>query len=1015
MSRQGSNVGSRAGGSTFRAASTREELLTAGHWRWDGRVVAFPPPKAVLELRVHGVHATPPASILGVEPGEVVQVAGDSLTGVYRAKPKVDLPDRDTTDVDIEAYSWGALTSGVKGMFGWISRALWLLLLPFAMANLAYWARLELGRDSGTARWGARAVRVSALFLTVFLVLTSCVVAIDMVAWQCFRGASPGCSRLPGVLDFLIGMPAPRRMAMASAVPVLLLLVLWFLSRQSLTRYEDVTVPDEDMSGDGVAILRHPAMWRGLKRTQMLQRLHLTLGMGTVVCFSGVHLLSLREEPAQPNWPFAWIFVNVCLTIILAAIAITQACAVHEDDVEFRDEAAGRLLFHDRTADIVALTQVVVLASHLLSMAGPAFENLPQTGQFAGHNVWFIAVFVILTALHVSVFVGGRMSPQRAVAVVAFVAVLGSLAVWGHWQGSIGKWTTIGALAVVGVLWLLLTRWHYRVADPRLSVAWRGAGASVMLASAAWISLLFTSAIAIAGANYLNGPDPVSDLVSELPRKTLTSEEASTKKTWTASGPVTVSDAVLKVDGDQVTVTSGDIEVNELSQSSGRVLLGGGIFRQGDEGEVRLTDTRVLIHHSCVVDVQDLSETTDTTVKEALGEASIGRCSAEIGTFVNAGALPISDRMLTVDADRDRVLLEVANPQQMPLVVPQVLIWTPIFQGAWVVLVLGGLLACFLRFGKRVKPGIAGLNDSWVAPRYLDAVVRRRTSAAFAHRAETLLDVVGFVTAPVGLALIVLSSAGRAPWRTDVASWTRHLATPSMYLVLAMSAGLLLVASRLRTSEKARQAVGVIWDLTTFWPRAAHPLAPPCYAERVVPDLRTRVDWALKRSAPDGLVILSGHSQGSLIVTAVAARLKPEDLRRIRIITYGSQVRALYGRMFPRVAGPGPIGYRPSTPTTLSNPFPDVPVTNQVAHTPPDHSLLHDLRERGGEWVNLFRRTDPLGFRVFGDVDGDGDLVTPEVPPEADGDPGPEVMTHSDYQLTPTYIEAVDAWVPDRR
>ena len=949
--------------------------------------------------------------MLGLEPDEVVQEAGDSLTGIYRAKPKVDIPGRDTTHVDIEAYSWGALTSGVKGMFGWVSRALWLLLLPFAMANLAYWARLELGRDSGTARWGARAVRVSALFLTVFLVLTSCVVAIDMVAWQCFRGASPGCSRLPGLLDFLIGMPAPRRMAIASAVPILLLLVLWFLSRQSLMRYEDVTVPDEDVGGDGVAILRHPAMWRGLKRTQMLQRLHLTLGMGTVVCFSGVHLLSLGEGPDQPNSPFGWIFVNVCLTVVLAAIAIAQACAVHRDDVEFQVKRAGDPLFSDRTADIVAFAQVVVLISHLLSMAGPGFKNLPQTGQFAGHNVWFIAVFVILTALHLSVFVGGRMSTPRAIAVVVFVIVLGSLAVWGHWQGSIGKSTTIGALAIVGALWLLLTRWHYRVADPRPSVAWRGAGASVMLASAAWISLLFTSAITIAGANYLNGPDPVSDLVSELPPKALTSEEASSK-TWTASGPVTVSDAVLRVDGERVTVTSGDIEVEELSQSSGRVLLGGGIFRQGDDGEVKLTVTRVLLHHSCVVDVQELEK---TPVNEALDEATIGRCSAEVGTFVNAGALPISDTKLHVDADRDRVLLEVANPQQMPLVVPQVLIWTPIFQGAWVVLVLGGVLACFLRFRKRVKPGIAGLSDRWVSPRYLDVVVKQRTSAAFAHRAETLLDVVGFITAPVGLALIVLSSAGRAPWRTDVASWTRHLATPSMYLVLAMSAGLLLVASRLRTSEKARQAVGVIWDLTTFWPRAAHPLAPPCYAERVVPDLRTRVDWALKRSAPDGLVILSGHSQGSLIVTAVAARLKPEDLRRIRIITYGSQVRALYGRVFPRVAGPGPIGYRPSTPTTLSSAFPDVPIADQDLHTPPARSLLHQLREHGGEWVNLFRRTDPLGFRVFGDVDGDNDLVTAEVPPETDGDPGPEVMTHSDYQLSPAYIEAVNTWVPDRQ
>ncbi len=151
-----------------------------------------------VELRVHGVHGTSPGAMLGVGDGEVGQVAGDGLTGLYRVKDGV-LPYRslEGTGVSVEAYSWGALTSGVQGFFGWVRRVLWLLLLPFALINLAYWARLELGRDTGQARWGARAVRVSGLLLTVFFVLTPCVVAIDLVAWQCYRYAVPGCSQLP--------------------------------------------------------------------------------------------------------------------------------------------------------------------------------------------------------------------------------------------------------------------------------------------------------------------------------------------------------------------------------------------------------------------------------------------------------------------------------------------------------------------------------------------------------------------------------------------------------------------------------------------------------------------------------------------------------------------------------------------------------------------------------------------------------------------------------------------------
>ncbi len=975
-----------------------------------------PGPPAVLELRVHGVHGTSPASMLGLSPGDVAQVAGDRLTGIYRARPGVALPRRTLPPgYAVEAYSWGALTSGVQGAFGWLKRVLWLLLLPFALVNLSYWARLGLGEATGTARWGARAVRVAGLLLTVFLVLTPCLLAIDMVAWQCYRGAGAGCLRLPGYLDFLVGLPAPRRMAIASAVPIALVLLLWVLSRASLIRFEDTPAPAGGMASHDVPILRRATMWIGKRRTERLQRLHLTVALATVVGFSSVNVIASHDGSVWAA-PYGWVLVNAGVSAGLSAVAVAVACTVHPDDLEHRGERRAER-FTDTwvpswAGGFLLLAQAVVTVSHLLALAVPSYdEHFSQTGDFVGHNTWFVGVFIALTALHLSVFVGGRMPTPAALLVVVSVVVLAGLAVWQHAQATFSTTALWVGMGLVGTLWVTLTVWHYWFSAPRPAVAWRGAGASVMLATAAWVSLLFSSGLAIAGANYLNGGDSVSDLVSRLPAD-LPSEEASSR--WSAPGEVTVRDAVVVVSDGVVSVTSGIVEVERLTKplsgTPDQALLGGGVVREGDSAEVALDAGELDLEHVCLVEpTRPVSPDGYGQVLGDAGTTTVARCSAEDASFLTSATLAV-DGPLHVDATRSRVLLRVAHPPQMPLVVPQVLIWTPIMQLAWVVVVGVAVVVCLVRFARRVRPALRRQRDPWVGPRDWDEVLSRRRAAALAHRAEVLLDVVGAATAPVALTLIVLSSSGRAPWQTESLRWTSPLATPAMYLVLAMSAGLVLLGSRLRTSDDARRAVGVIWDLTTFWPRAAHPLAPPCYAERVVPELRTRVAWGLRTSAPDGVVVVSGHSQGSLIVTAVLSRLGDADLGRLRVVTYGSQVRALYGRVFPRVVGPGAIGYAPSTRTTLGSAFPDVPAESAPPHPAPDGSLLARLRAAGGDWVNLFRRTDPLGFRVFGDVDGDQDRVTAEVPLGDAGDPGPLVAGHSGYQHSPEYVAVVDAW-----
>jgi hypothetical protein len=340
-------------------------------------------------------------------------------------------------------------------------------------------------------------------------------------------------------------------------------------------------------------------------------------------------------------------------------------------------------------------------------------------------------------------------------------------------------------------------------------------------------------------------------------------------------------------------------------------------------------------------------------------------------------------------------------------------------QVAWVVLVALVAACCLGRLRRRVRPEVERLLGREGVPRESQVdVLNKRMRAAYAHRAERLLELVGAVTVVSVLALLCLSATGLPPstlvstlfpgWRSDL---PHVLASLSLYVVLGLSASLVLLSSYVRRSEATRKAVGILWDLTTFWPRAAHPLSPPCYAERVVPEMTTRIAWGLRRG---GIVVVSGHSQGSLIAAATLIRMDPADLDRIRFVTYGSQLRALYGRIFPAVLGPRVLGCVPTDGTpTFGQADPDVPLDGggevAVAESRKCPTLSQLLGE--GDWVNLFRRGDPLGWRVFSDRDSDRDVCTREVPPWVAGDPGPIVATHSGYQHSLEYRQVVCGWL----
>ncbi|MBT2388724.1 hypothetical protein J7E87_04640 [Streptomyces sp. ISL-1] len=168
----------------------------------------------------------------------------------------------------------------------------------------------------------------------------------------------------------------------------------------------------------------------------------------------------------------------------------------------------------------------------------------------------------------------------------------------------------------------------------------------------------------------------------------------------------------------------------------------------------------------------------------------------------------------------------------------------------------------------------------------------------------------------------------------------------------------------------ARRTIGILWDVGTFWPRAAHPFAPPCYAERAVPDLTWRMcTWI---GLTGGRLVISGHSQGSVLAAAAVWQLPPATRRRVALLTYGSPLERLYGRWFPAYFGP-------------------------VA--------LRELRSEVNCWRNLWRRTDPIGGPVLVPAEGghlavDRDaLKDPVVYGRSERHPLPEpILGHSEYQ-----------------
>ena len=301
-----------------------------------------------------------------------------------------------------------------------------------------------------------------------------------------------------------------------------------------------------------------------------------------------------------------------------------------------------------------------------------------------------------------------------------------------------------------------------------------------------------------------------------------------------------------------------------------------------------------------------------------------------------------------------------------------------------VLLVLcGGLAWRTWRLSRAEPAAVEGdYPDETKDPQRTRRIARTRAMATLTDRGPLIVAVTSSTTLLLGAAALVGALTDEAP-----AEAARH--TPAFVHGAAETAqalgswliglGFVLFVTWGRRAYKdasARRTIGILWDVGTFWPRAAHPFAPPCYAERAVPDLTWRM--ATWTRATGGRLVLSGHSQGSVLAAAAAWQLKPSVRKRVALLTYGSPLERLYGRWFPAHFGPAALS-----------------------------ALHHEV----ACWRNLYRLTDPIGgpVRLPGDCGPEVDRA-PLKDPLAYGRtaqhplPAP-ILGHSDYQADPAFAE----------
>ncbi|GAA1869000.1 hypothetical protein [Myceligenerans crystallogenes] len=929
-----------------------------------GRAVPAAPGQDILELRIHGVANLPPHGILDLAPEEVVQTDGDVLGSFWVPTPEADARDRAPgpgddrdrqippgdpheirNDVRREAYSWGAMSRLGRLPFGG------LLGVIGAMALRVMWVAIV---PFGLANAGYWARRI------------------------------PGASRDPAASRLVPDASAALTRVFS------LLLTLLFTATTATVALSTIGTRCMGMSdGDTVSVCAQlPSGMYSLARMDHGERLGLlslvpvaAVGILVLVAYSGTVRFESRVSSLRAG----------------EVVPVSEGPVLRRAGFWSRRTGVGALYSHlgaslgllsalllwtsERTGWAAAPGfAVTAVAAWLVTLrtdddgvqpAEPRWKPRAAFSVFAGGLVTWLGAWVTLARAG---------EPAHAPALIGLDAVPGLLVV------------ALAGIASTGLVWRRARR-----TGPWQAVCWSVVPVIAVCATAAATLLVpggrpLPLAVRAVLLGVATGALAVPAVWAVVRRRV----NGSRAEGWGGAGP----GVFLLLSASAAAVYSSLVVVGiqwYLRSSPGRSIVPGS--RDG-----------LWVDIAAVADPRDMVPVPPVYTEFG---ASVAVIVVVFGLLMAALVAPA-----VVDAVRHGTLwippaVDTSGPRRGP--------------GA--------------RAARAAGRGLPGARTGDVIdPDLLTPAARRalqaRQLAAMTHRAELSVSALAVAswlalaaTIPLavpGARAVLAGFPGDPAGLLFVPAWLTDLAVP----MLGTLAGALVASALAGSTDNATRPWGLLWDVLCFLPRSAHPFGPPSYAERAVPEVRSRVEaWLAAVDVADDAyrqavarrrrVVLSAHSIGAVIAAAVVLIRSGNPLEqqvpaagRVGLLTYGVQLRPYFGRFFPDLLGPRALGLPPvGPPAWKGDPWnvDDVADTADGAAGEPCGRALTELLvpPAGGPpaWVNLWRRTDFLGFPVVGYESNDIDRGAEEVDRSAYLF---EIGLHGGYPRTTAYQEALD-------